>query len=67
MFNFFPGLEADNVRVQIEYPKGTPLVQTEKGVNQISDTLKELEIKYDGKIDNTKGNFKQTNYYWSST
>ena len=54
-FNFFPGLEADNVRVQIEYPKGTPLEQTEDGVNQISNTLKDLEIKYDGKIDSSSG------------
>ena len=54
-FNFFPGLEADNVRVQIEYPKGTPLEQTEDGVNQIANTLKDLEIKYDGKIDSSSG------------
>ncbi len=54
-FNFFPGLEADNVRVLIEYPKGTPLNQTEKGVKTISETLEKLELKYDGKIDNNSG------------
>ena len=54
-FNFFPGLEADNVRVQLEYPKGTPIQQTEKGVAKISETLKKLELEYDGEIDSAKG------------
>ena len=54
-FNFFPGLEADNVRVQIEYPEGTPIEETEKGIKKISETLEALEIKYDGEINSKTG------------
>lgn len=46
-FNFFPGLEADIIYATLEFPKGTPVEQTEKAVNILQKSLSDLELQYD--------------------
>ena len=54
-FNFFPGVESDIIYAQIEFPEGTPIGKTESAVKELQNSLKELELKYDGLIDSDEG------------
>ena len=54
-FNFFPGLESDIIFAQIEFPEGTPTEKTEAAVLELENSLRLLELEYDGANDSNHG------------